>query len=275
METEILEKEIEENQISFDFLNEKPVCVEQSQSFDWVAQETLVLIVRSNDFISSNFQLCGKSLESWVSLATSGCQQKFIESFEEEDVIETIKSYAENFNFVVVLYSDTPLLKRDTFLEIMNYFSTNRMNVLKLSRGYVFKTEYLQTAKLLISGTFEKFGDDDFLILNDSKKVSYAFNVLNKRILDYHKNNGVVLFGENTIFIDADVEIEPGTIIYPNNILKGETYIGKNVILDSGNHIINTIICENAFIRESYLEHSKVENNKIVGPYDKIINTKI
>lgn len=275
METEILEKEIDENQISFDFLNEKPVQVEQSESFDWVAQETLVLIVRSNGFVSSNFQLCGKRLESWVALATSGCTQKFLEPFDEEDIIEKIKPYAENYNFVVVLYSDTPLLKRETFLEIMNYFSTNRMNVLKLSRGYVFKAEYLQSAKLLLSSTFENFGEDDFLILSDAKKVSYAYSVLNKRILDYHKENGVVLFGENTIFIDADVEIEAGTIIYPNNILKGETYIGKNVILDSGNHIINTIVCDNAFVRESYLEHSKVESDKIVGPYEKLINTKI
>ena len=275
METEVLENEIDENQISFDFLNEKPVQVEQAENFDWVAQETLVLIVRSNGFVSSSFELCGKNLESWVSIATSGCKQKFLDSFDEENVLESIRSYAENYNYVVVLFSDTPLLKRETFLEIMNYFSTNRMNVLKLSRGYVFKAEYLQTAKILLSSTFETFGSDDFLILDNAEKVSYAHKVLNERILGYHKANGVVLFGENTIFIDADVEIESGVIIYPNNILKGETYIGKNVILDSGNHIINTIVCDDVFIRESYLEHSKVESGKIVGPFEKLVNTKI
>ena len=116
METEILENEIDENQISFDFLNEKPVQVEQAENFDWVAQETLVLIVRSNGFVSSSFELCGKNLESWVSIATSGCKQKFLDSFDEENVLESVRSYAENYNYVVVLFSDTPLLKRETFL---------------------------------------------------------------------------------------------------------------------------------------------------------------
>ena len=39
-------------------------------------------------------------------------------------------------------------------------------------------------------------------------------------IIFLQTNNGVIILGENTVFIDADVEIEEGTIIYPNNIIK-------------------------------------------------------
>ena len=200
-------------------------------------------------------------------------EQKIIE--EPEDVLSAVKDFAENFNFVAVFYSDTPLLQKSTFLEIMDYFSKNRMNVLKLSRGYVFRADYLKTAKIMLSSTFEEFGKEDFVVIDNAEKISFAYEVLNKRILDYHKKNGVVLFGENTIFIDADVEIEAGTVVYPNNTIKGESYIGKNVILESGNYIFDTIVCDGAFVCQSYLEKSKIEPNKVVGPFEKILNQKV
>ena len=276
MEMEVLEEvKIDENQISFDFLNETPKTVEQAENFDWVAQETLVLIVRADGVFSSNFDLCGKKMIDWVALASSGCQQKFIDDVEEDNLLEAIRGYADEYNFVAVLYSDAPLLKKQTFLDIMNYFSTNRMNVLKLKRGYVFKTEFLKTAKVLLSSTVENFGEEDFVVVDSAEKMSFAFKILNGRILGYHKSNGVVLLGENTIFIDADVEIEAGTVVYPNNVIKGESYIGKNVVLESGNYIFDTIVCDEAFVCQSYLEKSKVEQGKTVGPFERLINQKI
>ena len=270
-----LDKEIDENQISFDFLKDVPdtQTLLKSQNNDWVAKETLVVVIKSADGISANFDLCGKKMIDWVLMSTSSCHQKVID--EPEDILEAVKPLADGYDFVAVLYSDTPLLKRETFLEVMNYFSMQRLNVLQLSRGYVFRSEYLQNVKMLMSSSITPFGSDDFKRIDNAEKLSYAFGVLNKRILDYHKQNGVVLFGENTIFIDADVEIEEGSVIYPNNIIKGESYIGKNVILESGNYIFDTIVCDGAFVCQSYLEKSTIEPNKVVGPFEKIINQKV
>jgi len=269
-----LDKEIDENQISFDFLKEMPdtQTLLKSQNNDWVAKETLVVVLKANDGVSANFDLCGKKMLDWVLMSTSSCHQYVMD--EPEDVLEAVKPLTEGYDFVAVLYSDTPLLKRETFLEVMNYFSTQRLNVMQLSRGYVFRSEYLQNAKMLMSSGITPFGTDDFKRIDNAEKLSYAFSILNKRILNYHKQNGVVLFGEDTIFIDADVEIEDGSVIYPNNIIKGESYIGKNVILESGNYIFDTIVCDGAFVCQSYLEKSKIEQNKVVGPFDKIINQK-
>ncbi len=271
---EIIENKVDENQISFDFLNE-PETITQTENFEWVAKETLVVIIKPQSGFSSNFDICGKKMVDWVGLATSGCKQKIIEEPTEENFLQTIQNLADGFDYVAVLYSDTPLLRKKTFLDIMNYFSKNRMNVLRLLRGYVFRGEYLKNAKILMSSAVEEFNKEDFSIINDAKMVSYAFKILNDRILEYHKDNGVILFGENTIFIDADVEIESGTIIYPNNVLKGESYIGKNVILESGNYIFDTIVCDESFICQSYLEKSKVEKGKVIGPFETLINKKI
>lgn len=271
-----LEIEVSENQISFDFLQDmEKEPLQQAENYEWVADETLVVIIKTKGNISPNFDICGKKMIDWVALATSGCAQKIIDEPDEENLLNTIKDLAEGYNFVAVFYSDTPLLKKSTFLEIMDYFSKRRMNVLKLVRGYVFKTDYLQNAKMLLSTTVEEFDKEDFTIVDCSKKASFAFKILNSRILNYHKERGVIFFGENTIFIDADVEIEEGCVIYPNNIIKGESYIGKNVILESGNYIFDTIVCDEAFVCQSYLEKSKVEKGKIVGPFAKLINQKI
>ncbi len=270
MDIEELVADVDENQISFDFLLDMVPDVRE-----WTMDNTLVVIVRTKAEISPDFEICGKKLIDWVALASCGCQQKVIEEPSENDFLSVIKSLGEGFSYVVVLYSDTPLLKKSTFVEIMEYFSNHRMNVLKLSRGIVFRGEYLKNAKMIMSGMVEEFDKEDFEIIDNRQKASYAFKVLNRRILNYHKEAGVVLFGENTIFIDADVEIEPGVVIYPNNIIKGESYIGHDVILESGNYIIDTIVCDEAFVMQSYLEKSKVENGKIVGPFAKLINKKV
>lgn len=133
-----------------------------------------------------------------------------------------------------------------------------------LQRGFIINSQYVENYQNLISTPFTTFGTDDFYIVNDAKTLSYAFKVLNKRILSFHKNQGVILFGEDTIFIEADVQIEEGVIIYPNNILKGESYIGKNVVLESGNYIADTIVCDNAIVCQSYLEKAKFKKEKLL-----------
>ncbi len=267
---------IDENQISFDFLSDlTPKTILQEENHDWVADETLVVIIKADGNVPADFDICGKKMIDWVLLATSGCKHKVIEQPSEDLFLETIKNLSENFNYVVVLYSDTPLLKKATFLEIMDYFSMRRMNVLKLVRGYVFKGEYLKNTKMLLSSTVEVFDKEDFTLIDEPQKVAYAFQILNGRILQYHEDCGVIFLGKNTIFVDADVEIEGGAVIYPNNIIKGESYIGKNVILESGNYIIDTIICDEAFVVQSYLEKSKVEQGKTVGPFARLISQKI
>ena len=47
--------------------------------------------------------------------------------------------------------------------------------------------------------------------------------------LNKYKENGVTFVDENTVYIDATVEIGSGSIIEPSVCLKGNTVIGKNV----------------------------------------------
>lgn len=270
----ILERETEtlENQIGFDFLDEKleTETFELKEKVEWDASKTLVLILDGKETHSS-FYICGKKMIDWVRLATSGCDQEIVTFEGEEDVLSLAKPYAEKADYIAVFYSDTPLLQKATFLEIMNNFCANALNFMKLPRGYVFQAEFLRNSKMLLSSNVQEFGDNDFFAVDNAQKISLAFKILNSRILSYHKDNGVVIFGEDTIFIDADVEIEGGTVIYPNNFIKGQSYIGKGVILESGNYIIDSIVLDGAFVCQSYIENGKVGQDKTIGPFGRII----
>ena len=278
METIELERETEQQiDVNFDFLqqSQQERALETAKSFEWVAKETLVVLVETEHSFAEDFQLCGMKMTDWVALATSGCKHKVISFVGEDEILQVAKQYAGEFNYIAVLYNDIPLLKKQTFLDLMDYFAKRKMNVMRLERGFVFRSEYLENAQILLSGMVEKFGEEDFFVVDNAEKASHAFEVLNARIVDYHKKDGVVFFGENTIFVDVDVQIESGAIIYPNNIIKGQSYIGKNVVLESGNYIVDSAICDGAKVCQSYIKNSVVEKKKNIGPFENLTNVKV
>ena len=57
-----------------------------------------------------------------------------------------------------------------------------------------------------------------------------------------------ILKGENTIFIDADVQIEKGVVIEPFNVIKGDSIIEGGVVLKSGNYIEGSLIKSGAVL---------------------------
>ena len=245
-----------------------------TQSYEWINEEVIVVIVRKDECDFSNklssVLLCGKPMVEWVKIATSGPVQKIIDQPEESQFLNTLKGLGAGKKYLALFYSDTPLLERNTFCDIMDFFVKNRYNIMELPRGFVFKVDYLMNIDLLFSPVKKNFNVRQFEIVDSTKALSNASKILQSKILDYHKENGVTLFGENTIFIDGDVEIENGTVIYPNNVLKGQTYIGKNVVIDSGNVISDSIISDNAYVVGSYIFKSKVEKNAKVGPFEKL-----
>ena len=61
--------------------------------------------------------------------------------------------------------------------------------------------------------------------------------------------NGVTLIDPNTTYIGIDVEIGKDTIIYPGNIIEGNTIIGSGCILYPNSRINNSIIGEDVDIQ--------------------------
>ena len=215
----------------------KPII--SPKSYDWVGDEVEAIIIRAD---KHDFDLCGKTMLDWVKIACAGIETQVIDEPSDEQFISTIALKAEGKKIVIVLYSDTPLLQRQTILSVLDYFSSHPANTMSLPRGYVFNVDYLLRTKEIISPAHKNFSPDEFEIISTPEQIGKAYQTLQHRIRAYHKSNGVILKGEQTIFIDADVQIEKGVVIDPNNVLAGESVIEENVRLKSGNYIENSVI---------------------------------
>jgi len=103
--------------------------------------------------------------------------------------------------------------------------------------------------------------------VNSRAQLSEAEGVLRKRINEKHMVNGVTLIDPNTTYIDVDVEIGSDTIIYPGNVIQGNTFIGEKCFLYPNSRISNSTIGREVTIQSSVILDSKVGENTTVGPF--------
>ena len=276
MDNKDLDVEVLENQISFDLdslgLSEKEESVSltetliKPQNHEWIKDEVLFVVVKTEKY---NMNLCGKMMLEWVKLAGSNCEQMIIDDCP--DIVERVRSINTEKKIIAVFYSDTPLLDKSQFVRIVEYFAAKSINFLFLNRGFIVKNDFLNYNPNIAQSTLSDDEKTNLLICDNSQAISFASEQLYNRIRDYHIKNGVVIYGKNTVFIDADVEIDGGVIIYPNNILQGESIISSGTILESGNIIKNSIISNNCRLCGSYIEDSKIMDNVNLDYGNKVI----
>lgn len=90
---------------------------------------------------------------------------------------------------------------------------------------------------------------------------------LRKDINAKHIENGVVFVDSETAYIDEEVTIGSGTIIYPNVILEGNTVIGENCTIGMSTRIKDSIIADGVDIQNSVILESEVGAKTKVGPF--------
>ncbi len=282
MEIKELDTEVLPNQISFDFegLEEQEESLLFTETLikplnhDYIKDEVLFIAVKEkNDDIAkdfSNLKLCGKKMIDWVLLAGSSCQQMTMEDCE--DIIAKVRTIETDKKYIAVFYSDTPLLDKSSFFKIMDYFTSKSINFLKLTRGFVVKTDFLKNNPNFISSSSGGTDVVKLLRCDSAENLVIANETLNERIINYHIKNGVSIFGRATVFIDADVEIDSGVIIYPNNIIQGESIISGGSVLESGNIIENSIILNDCVIKGAFIKDSKITNGRHIDVGSRLIS---
>lgn len=103
--------------------------------------------------------------------------------------------------------------------------------------------------------------------VNSRVQLAEAEEILRNRINTIHMENGVTLIDPKTTYIGVDVEIGKDTIIYPNNILEGNTVIGENCLLYQNSRIKDSVIGNEVDIQSSVILDSKIGDNTTVGPF--------
>ena len=241
---------------------------------------SVILKVENSDFPSNmtldTMTLFGKTMTEWVANAVFDTDIRYASVGFRDDFLPAVKNaYNPNSKWTFVLFNDAPLFERKTYLQILEYCELKSINVLRLTRGYVFSTAYLTKIESLLNPQIEYFEEEDFITCHSLKQFAMVADIMKNRILSYFMKNGVVILDPQSTFIDCDVKIGSGTIIEPFNKILGKTIIESNVQIKSNNTIHNCIICENSVVCGCKISESFVGKNVQVNANTVIEKSKI
>ena len=227
-----------------------------------------------------DLQICGMSLVNWV-VRVCGKQPKILKVQKGANALDIVRPYVElNAEYSVVFYADTPLLNKSHISDLLSFVDRKRMNVCNLKRGLVFRNDYIKETDAIYSIDEYDFASNDFFVVESSESFEFVKNVLTKKLVDYHKKNGVFFENENTITIDANTEIGKGTRILSGASIVGGTNIGCNseisrnaVVLGScvgnsshigiGSVVVKSILKDNVIVKENATIKNSVVGNDV------------
>lgn len=108
---------------------------------------------------------------------------------------------------------------------------------------------------------------EETLGVNSREQLSQVEKIMRTRINRKHMENGATIIDLNCTYIGADVQIERDTIIYPGNVLQGNTVIKEGCILYANCRILDSIINEGVTVENSVILESCIGSNTTVGPF--------
>lgn len=89
--------------------------------------------------------------------------------------------------------------------------------------------------------------------------------------LENWEEKGVKILDKRHTYIAEGVILGPGTVVYPNCHIEGKTKIGRDVILEPGSIIRDSIIEDQVTIKAySYIEDSIIRKNATIGPFARV-----
>jgi len=88
-----------------------------------------------------------------------------------------------------------------------------------------------------------------------------------ERINAAHAQNGVVLIDPKATYIGAQVRIGPGTVLYPGNVLEGQTTVGANCTLLPNNRLRDTRVADGVTLESVVAVGAEVGAGTSVGPF--------
>ncbi len=272
----------------------QPKLVKREQ--EDISVDCIVLMEDFPDFKakdgSFNIDLLGNPMYQYVVRACPSYPNCLKYDHEKESLLGKIKPFLAEGEYTLVLFADTPLITKNTILNILDYVKTKGLNVCKLTRGWVFKTEYIKRVDDIYSPSVYYFQEEDFMMATSYSNLSIISDILKNRIITYHMNNGVHFKAPDTVYIEANVSIGQGSEIGEFVSLVGATEIGEyakvlcrssvknakilNGAIVDGARIDGGIIMENAKVKSGakLLEYTAVKECAVVLE-DTIISNAI
>ncbi|MCL2621971.1 MAG: hypothetical protein FWD32_02960 [Firmicutes bacterium] len=246
--------------------NLKANSQELSQKID---DDVFVIILQPNSpafNVARPFDLdvCGRPMHTWIANAIGACPSVYVQVDETTDIMSVVQNNITDFKYTAVLYADTPLLTRQTFLSIIDYIKTKKQNVLRLIRGWVFNTSYVKNASKVYTDDITEFEQEDFITAFNFKELSKIRQIQNNRILDFWREKGVD--ANDDVRIDADVNIGGLVQLGSGVVLAGNTSLGSGVIIGRNSILENCVVGSGVKIEESsIIKDAQIGNDCYIG----------
>lgn len=110
-----------------------------------------------------------------------------------------------------------------------------------------------------------------FLGVNNLEQLEQAEGILRKQKLTSLRDEGVRFIDSSNTYIDNEVVIGAGTVVYPGVFISGKTIIGKNVTIEMGAQIKDSVVADNAkVLAYSILEGAKLHEKAHAGPFARL-----
>lgn len=221
-------------------------------------------------------KILGRTLEDWVAFACNGINVKVVDYDGTSNLLGFVRDKIDHrFDYSIILMSKTPLLTGVTIKNIIEYCSVKEVDLCKLPIGYVVKNDYFFKMSELVIDSLYSQNLDDFFVVENKKQFVQAEGILQDRINSFHMSNGVDIRKPQSVYIEPEVDIGSGVVIFPGNSIKGQTTIMKDVILKENNVIENSIVGSESCISGSVISGTMIEKNVYISAFCDINNSQI
>ena len=106
--------------------------------------------------------------------------------------------------------------------------------------------------------------------INDRLQLARAEAIMRERVRRRHLLAGVTMVEPSTVYIDADVEIDEDTVLWPNTYLTGSTRVGRDCVLGPDTFLADSRVGARCRVVSSVLEGAVLEDDVEVGPFSHL-----
>jgi bifunctional UDP-N-acetylglucosamine pyrophosphorylase/glucosamine-1-phosphate N-acetyltransferase len=103
--------------------------------------------------------------------------------------------------------------------------------------------------------------------VNDRVQLAELARLLRDRLVAQHMRNGVAVLDPQTVWIDADVVLEPDVTIAPNTQLHGSTRVARDAVIGPDTTLTDCEVGEGATVLKSLATGARIGPGAAVGPF--------
>lgn len=254
-------------------IEEKLIVLPKKKSNNYKFQ--VIILEEKYSRNSYNGQILGRTLSDWVAFACNHLDVKKIQYDGKRGIVDFVKESIDNsFDYTIILLSKTPLLQKSTIDSIIEYCTMKDCEMCKLPVGYVVDNIAIKTKNINVDCLYSQ-NLDDFYVVENKSQYTYAEDVWQARINNFHISNGVNIIKSKSVLIEPEVDIDSGVTICSGNVIKGKTIIKKDVILKENNVIDSSIIGAESCISGSVINDSTILDSVYISAFCEINNSQI